>query len=252
MPSTPMIQFNDVSFFYDSRRVLDSVSVSINQGESVCIIGPNGGGKTTFLKMINGLLKPTCGTITVYGQTPDQVAHRIGYTPQYISFDPMFPITVRETVLMGRLGTRLGGPYTREDKKAAREALESMDVLELEDHPFSSLSGGQRQRVLIARSLSCKPDILLLDEPTANIDAIIATKLYDTLQHLSRHISILMVSHDIRVVSTMFDRVLCVNHTVCEHATEQINDDGLANIYHGHIRMVRHTPYCMPGEQTNE
>ncbi|MDX9702859.1 MAG: metal ABC transporter ATP-binding protein [Candidatus Auribacterota bacterium] len=252
MSSNPVIQFKNVTFSYGSNRILDNVSLSINSGESVCIIGPNGGGKTTLLKIINGLLQPTGGTVTVFGQSPDQVSCRIGYTPQYIYFDPLFPITVRETVLMGRLGAKWGGPYTSQDKQAARESLNEMGVIDLEHRLFSSLSGGQRQRVLIARSLSCKPDILLLDEPTANIDAIIAAKLYDTLQRLSARMSILMVSHDISIVSTIFQRVLCVNHNVREHTTEDISDTGLAGIYGSHIRMVRHTPYCIPGDKKNE
>lgn len=242
----PDVRFENVFFSYGTRSVLEHVSVDINKGDSICIIGPNGGGKSTFLKLIIGLLKPTRGSVYLLGKQPHEVAHRIGYIPQYINFDPLFPITVLETVLMGRLGNITGGPYRKKDKQAAYEALEELDLTSLAHQPFTALSGGQRQRVLIARALSCQPELLLLDEPTANIDALIEVKLFEILKQLNKRMTIVMVSHDIGVVSTMFNRVFCVNKVIREHMTEDITGKNISDVYGGGIRVVRHTPTCIP------
>jgi zinc transport system ATP-binding protein len=244
MSSTPILAFDNVSFSYGPVPVLEKATFSIAERESVCIVGPNGGGKTTLVKLILGLLEPTAGQIRVFGGNPKAARPRIGYMPQYLLYDPLFPVTVRDIVLMGRLrsdGIRgfFGWP-DREDRQAAGEALRQVGMEEFARRPFSSLSGGQRQRALIARALAGRPDILLLDEPTSNVDTLIEAKLLKLLRELNERMTIMMVTHDLGFVSEMVEKVVCVNRVVAVHPTSDISGKIIHDIYGGHVRMVRH------------
>jgi zinc transport system ATP-binding protein len=164
--------------------------------------------------------------------------------PQHLLYDPLFPVTVRDIVLMGRLrsdGIRgfFGWPG-REDRQAAGEALRQVGMEEFARHPFSSLSGGQRQRALIARALAGRPDLLLLDEPTSNVDTLIEAKLLKLLRELNERMTIMMVTHDLGFVSEMVEKVVCVNRVVAVHSTSDISGEMIHDIYGGHVRMVRH------------
>jgi zinc transport system ATP-binding protein len=244
MSTSPVLTFENVSFSYSSMPVLEKVSFSIFERESVCIVGPNGGGKTTLVKLILGLLEPTAGEIRVFGKPPKLARKRIGYMPQHLLYDPLFPVTVRDIVLMGRLrsgGLRgfFGWP-DGEDRKAAGEALRQVGMEDFSRRPFSSLSGGQRQRVLIARALSSRPDLLLLDEPTSNVDTLVEARLLDLLHELNERMTIAMVTHDLGFVSEMFEKVVCVNRRVVVHPTSDISGEIIHDIYGGHVRMVQH------------
>ena len=153
-------------------------------------------------------------------------------------------MTVRDVVLMGRLGGRWGGPYSKADKQAAATALAEMELTELKDRPFRTLSGGQRQRLLIARALACEPDMLLLDEPTANVDLMVEQKLHEILRNLNRRMTILMVSHDLGFVSQIVESVICVNRRVLVHPTSDITGEVIKDIYGGDLHMVRHDHRC--------
>ena len=180
MESQPVIRIRNASFAYDGPPVLEKVDLSITGRDFVGIVGPNGGGKTTLVKLVLGLITPQEGEVEVLGQPPARVRKRIGYMPQYVNLDAKFPVSVFDVVLMGRLGRGMGiGPYSRLDKKAVSRVLEEVGLSELGNRPFSDISGGQRQRVLIARALACDPELLLLDEPTANLDRVIQDELYD-------------------------------------------------------------------------
>ena len=167
----------------------------------MCIVGPNGGGKTTLVKLILGLLRPQRGEVRVFGQPPHRARLRVGYMPQHVQHDPQFPVTVMDIVLMGRLGQGVLGWPGRADRRAAIDALAQVGMEEFRRRPFADLSGGQRQRVLIARALCCKPDLLLLDEPTSNVDSLVEARLLDLLRDLNRQMTIVMVSHDLGFVS---------------------------------------------------
>jgi zinc transport system ATP-binding protein len=240
----PVINFENVSFSYGSVSVLEKVTFSIDERELVCIVGPNGGGKTTLVKLILGLLEPSVGAIRVFGQSANAARKRIGYMPQHLLYDPLFPVTVRDIVLMGRLksgGIRgLFGWPNDEDRDAALEALQRVGMEDFARRPFSSLSGGQRQRALIARALASRPDLLLLDEPTSNVDTLVEAKLLDLLQELNDRMTILMVTHDLGFVSEMVEKVVCVNRRVAVHATKDISGEMIHDIYGGHVRMVHH------------
>lgn len=241
----PIIEFKNVSFAYGDAQVLERVTFSIHERESVCMIGPNGGGKSTLLKLMLGLLRPAAGRITVFGKTPEQALHRIGYMPQYVLFDPQFPVTVLDIVLMGRLGMRRTGRYSRSDKESALEILGKLGLGKVAHEGFARLSGGQRQRALIARALVSNPDILLLDEPTANVDPLIEEKLGDILKHLNKFVTIIMVSHDLGFVSQMFKTVICVNRRVFVHPTGDITSKVIHELYSGKPRrIVQHTTEC--------
>ncbi|MCW5210251.1 ATP-binding cassette domain-containing protein, partial [Desulfobulbus sp. N3] len=160
------VQIRDLSYSYDDIPVLTDVHLDIFPGDSASIVGPNGGGKTTLIKVILGLVSPNQGTVLVYGNQPEQERTRISYVPQHARYDPNFPISVLEVVCMGRIGNSLSGRYTRHDKEIALEALHAVNLAHLTQRSFSALSGGQRQRVLIARALAAEGDILILDEPT--------------------------------------------------------------------------------------
>lgn len=164
MSADPAIEISGLSFGFDSLLVLEKVDLTIPKGDFVSMVGPNGGGKTTLLRLILGLLRPERGTVRVFGKPPAEARRLIGYMPQYAHLDPRFPVRVLDVALMGCLGRHLG-PFSRADRARAREALGEVGLADYAKRSFSALSGGQRQRVLIARALACEPRLLLLDEP---------------------------------------------------------------------------------------
>ena len=239
-----VLKFEDVFFSYNGVTVLEEVNLSVYEHDFISIVGPNGGGKTTFLKLILGLIKPIRGIVKVLRKEPEKVRRKIGYMPQYIHYDPQFPVTVLDIVLMGRLGKKgfpgLFGWHGRADFEAADYALQQVEMEEYKDRPFAQLSGGQRQRVLIARALTTDPVILLLDEPTANVDVPGEIKLLEILKELSQSMTILMVSHDLGFVADIVERVICINRYVHVHPTSEITDEMIRNMYGADVRLVRH------------
>ncbi|GHV10579.1 hypothetical protein FACS189491_00330 [Spirochaetia bacterium] len=202
------LRFEGVSFSYGPVKVLENAGFHIHQGEFIALVGPNGSGKTTVLKLLLGLEKPHAGKIELFGLPGAQGLDRVGYVPQQAPLDKAFPIAVRDVVRMGRLRPRKG--YQKEDRAAAGEALEQADIADLAERSFGLLSGGQRRRVLVARALAARPEILILDEPTANMDSESGERLFETLGKLKGRTTILIVTHDMDFVSPLTDRVLCM------------------------------------------
>lgn len=222
----PAISVQDLTFGYSGEPVLKSVSFEIEEGEFIGVIGPNGGGKSTLLKIIMGLLYPDKGKVVVLGKEPKAALDCIGYVPQHPRFDRSFPISVLELVLMGRLKSLPWyGIYAKEDISAAKDALKQVGIENLASRALDTLSGGQLQRALIARALASKPQILLLDEPTASVDKEAGTQIFSLLKALRPHVTIILVTHDLKTAVEMVDRVLCIELTascfkaseVCEH-----------------------------------
>lgn len=212
-----IIDIRSLCFRYDSREVLHDITFSVEQGMFAAMVGPNGGGKTTLLRLILGLLTPCHGSITVFGTSPEQARTRIGYVPQSIQFDAAFPASVLDIVLMGRLERHLFGLYSRQDRQVAEDCLAAVGLDGFGRRPFAALSGGERQRVLIAQALATEPSLLLLDEPGANLDPVSAHQLYALLKRLNERLTILMVSHNLEIVSTVVSHVICINHTADMH-----------------------------------
>ena len=240
MMNTAIISFQDVDFSYSSEPILEDVNLKIHPGEFVSIIGPNGGGKTSLLLLALGMLRPNRGTVQVFGRAPERERSRLGYVPQFTRFDPLFPVTVYDVVQMGRLGRFWTGPYRKEDREAALTALEQVGLAELRRRSFSELSGGQRQRVLIGRALATEPEVLLLDEPTANVDRLATDKLYELLVDLNQRLTIVLVSHDLGIVSRFVSSVVCVNKTVFTHPVSELTGEMIRDLYGGEIALVRH------------
>ena len=238
MTAEPVIEITDMSYSYGSVPALKNINFTVGQNELICIVGPNGGGKTTLLKIIVGLLHPDIGRVRVFGRPPSQARKLIGYMPQNAHLDPAFPIQVFEVVLMGRLERRRFGPYSRADRHAAYNALGDVGMETMADRPFSALSGGQRQRVLIARALATEPGLLVLDEPTANVDPEQERHLNEILNRLKERMTILMVTHDF--VSEMVEEVVCINRGIEIHPTSVIEEHAAADIALGAGRIVRH------------
>jgi zinc transport system ATP-binding protein len=242
----PVIEFCGLDFGYEKELVLENVSVAIPSGDFVAIVGPNGGGKTTLLKLLLGLLKPNRGSVRLLGKPPEQSRTSVGYTPQHIQVDMQFPISVFDAVLMGRMSgnRRFHWRYSQADKQAAKDALEIMRLTEKLHSPFRSLSGGQRQRALIARAICGDPKILMLDEPTNNIDPKAEEILYDILRELNKRLTILLVSHDLGVVSSIVKSVVCVNRSVAVHPTSELNGAMIRELYGTDVRFIRHDHRC--------
>jgi zinc transport system ATP-binding protein len=235
---TPAVQFTGVDFAYDQTPILEQATFTIPRGESLCLIGPNGGGKTTLFKLILGLLKPKAGQVKILGTTPRDASPRVGYMPQYLQYDPKFPVTAHDIVIMGRVNNRFAGPYASKDKEAALNALDRMHLADHAQHPFSKLSGGQRQRVLIARALICEPQLLLLDEPTANVDLAVEARFLETIESLKSKLTILTVTHDLGVIGHLGQRVLCVNRSVHSHNAADLTGDVVKEIFTGELRLA--------------
>jgi zinc transport system ATP-binding protein len=235
------VEIRDVVFSYNGAPVLEDVNVAIEALDFVSVVGPNGGGKTTLLKLMIGLLKPDRGKIRLFGKSPGHVRSRIGYIAQQFRFDSLFPIRVIDVVLMGRLtGSITSGRYRREDWDAAERALDEVGLTELKYRHFSELSGGERQKVLIARALAIEPDLLLLDEPTAHVDMAAQEELLHFLHDLNERLTIIMVTHDVAFVSSYVKSVLCVNRSVVKHPTREVTGQMISDLYKGYVRYISH------------
>ena len=240
------IIFENLTFAYHSRPILENVNLKIQPGEFASIVGPNGGGKTTLLKLILGLITPDQGKIKVFGTSPEKAREKIGYMPQYAHLDMAFPATVLDIVLMGRLARKKLW-FSKQDRSLAHTAIDEMGMAAYIHTGFSELSGGQKQRVLIARALCSNPSILLLDEPTANVDQKTEENLFSILLKLNMDMTILLVSHDLGFVSKYVKSVICVNRKVVIHPTTLVDGALIKDIYHGDLKMVRHDHRCSEG-----
>jgi zinc transport system ATP-binding protein len=237
-----LIALEHLSFRYNNGPlVLDNVDLHIGIGEFVGLVGPNGGGKSTLLKLILGLLKPQQGSIKVLGKPPQDSRRKLGYVPQFANFSRNFPVTVQDTVLMGRLSqTRHFFGYRKNDHAIARRTLAETGIEHLYKRQIHQLSGGQLQRVLIARALACEPEVLLLDEPTANIDMRAEEDIFDLLKRLNKRLSIILVSHDIGFISGYVGRVACLNRTMTCHHTDELTGDKIADMYNESVCAIHH------------
>mgnify|MGYP001814126323 FL=1 len=227
-----IIETHNLHFSYNGQPVISGVNLKVKSGDFLAMIGPNGGGKTTLLKLMLGLLKADSGSIRIFGKPPKEVSHRIGYVPQNIHINQNFPISPLDVVLMGKL--KPGKDWSRhakEDRMEALQALERLGVGKYSNHRIGELSIGQKQRVFIARALVTDPDILFLDEPTASIDTKGQNEFYAILKELNQKITIIVVSHDLMVISRYVKSVACVNQSLHYHGHAELTGEMIEMMY---------------------
>lgn len=241
MDSQGIVKLENVWAAYDGLIVLDNVNLSVCRNDFLGIIGPNGGGKTTLLKLVLGLVHPSRGEVKVFGITPEKARRFVGYVPQHSRFDFDFPVSVEEVVLMGRY--RHSGflrRYDSTDREITEAVLTKVGMSHLGNRQIGRLSKGQQQRVLLARALASEPELLILDEPTASVDAPMQTGLYDLLGELKKKMTIILVSHDISAVSIHVDKIACLNRRLFYHNSKEITAEELMETYQCPVEMIAH------------
>ena len=213
-----VIEIQNLSFAYDKQTILENVNLNVEEKDFLAIIGPNGGGKSTLLKLILGINDLKTGSISVLGKKPTQSLTQIGYVPQNTNINTDFPIKVIEVVMMGHVeGKRPLFGYGKHEMLCAMGALEQVGMADFAQTKIGALSGGQRQRIMIARALCAHPQILVLDEPTSSIDITGQKEIYDLLKILNEHITVIVVSHDISVILEYANKVAHVNKNLSYH-----------------------------------
>ncbi|HDY89151.1 MAG TPA: ATP-binding cassette domain-containing protein [bacterium] len=237
-----VIKLEQVSFAFDTQYALEDVNLEVKERDFIGIIGPNGGGKTTLLRLILGLLKPTKGTVAVLGSLPEKKRGIFGYVPQNNFMDIQFPIKVKEVVAMGLVTPYSFFPWFNKEKMdRVHNTLKEVSIENLEEKKFGELSAGQRQRCLIARALVSRPAILLLDEPTASVDNTVEKDIYELFRSLSDKLTIILVSHDLGVISSYVNKVVCVNRQLVSHDIHEVSWEKLMNdTYKSDMTMIRH------------
>ena len=227
-----IIEIRDVCFAFNGQPVLTDINLRVKTGAFLAMIGPNGGGKTTLLRLMLGLLSPHKGSVRVFGKPPREVSYRIGYVPQDVHINQRFPISALDVVLMGKLKPGRGwSRYSRKDRIAAHDALERMEVGAYSHRRIGELSGGQLQRVFVARALITESELLFLDEPTASIDTKGQREFYQLLKSLNESITIIIVSHDLMVLSEYVKSVACVNQHLHYHDQAEVTGEMLETMY---------------------
>lgn len=225
----PVVQIRNMNYSAGGVPILENIDLTINAGDYLAVIGPNGGGKSSLLKVMLGLVKANSGEISVLGKSPGDCGGCIGYLPQHTHVAGSFPVSVLEAVCMGLVQPGMGGiagfSSSRDDKEKARNALERVDMLQYENRNVAGLSGGQKQRVFIARALADNPELLILDEPTASVDSASRNALFQLLNELNKDMTIIMVSHDISSLASGVKSVACVNRALHYHPAPQVTQD---------------------------
>jgi len=236
------ISLTGVNVFYGEEQALEDINLEVEEKEFLGILGPNGAGKSTLLKVILGLIEPATGKIRIFGSKLEQKRDLLGYVPQGANFNQQFPVSVLDVVLMGRLDNKiqLFKSYSPADKEKAVDLLEKLSIYDLKDRQIGQLSGGQLQKVLIARALAAEPEILLLDEPTASIDADTKTEIYSLLKELNEEITIVNVTHDMSAVSSHFDNIACLNQTLYYHGEKKLDSKTVNQVYGCPIDLIAH------------
>ena len=236
-----VLKVEHLSFQYENSPALEEVNFEISQGEFVAIFGPNGGGKTTLLKLIMGMLSPQSGKILLFDHPPKETRHLIGYVPQALRFDRDFPISALEVVMMGCLKKLTWwGKYPPEVKQKSLNALERVGLVHKANASFGTLSGGEAQRTLIARAIVDDPKVLLLDEPTASVDPQAEQGIYDMLVELNKTMTILMVTHDLQTIVDKVEKLLCVQRKVTTLKAKEVCEHFALGLYHSPLTSRRH------------
>lgn len=244
--STPLIEIKNLSAGYDGRTVLHDVNLTVYDCDFLGIIGPNGGGKTTLIKCILGLLKPTAGEILYAPATNSSLSTlhsplSMGYLPQYNSIDRKFPITVEEVVLSGLSSQKpLYSRFTATHRAKAQEVIARMGLEGLEKRSIGALSGGQLQRALLGRAVISDPKLVVLDEPSTYIDKRFEARLYELLAEINRDCAIILVSHDIGTVLQQVKSIACVNETLDYHPDTGISEEWLERNFNCPIELLGH------------
>lgn len=236
-----IISLKGVDFSYNGELVLENITLEIDKNDFVAILGPNGAGKTTLIKLLLGFLKPNKGKISILGKTPVKTRKFIGYVPQYSTFDKDYPIYVIDIVKLNTLtANSLFPSYKKEITDAAFSLLEKLEIQKLAYRNFHELSGGQKQRALIARALINEPEILLLDEPTASVDATMEKDIYDTLKMLNESTTILLITHDVGFVSSYVNKICCLNRYASMHSVAELTGKSLFDVYSKSSKFLQH------------
>ena len=239
---TAIIRLDHVWFSYGNDHVLRDVSLAIQSGDFVGVIGPNGGGKTTLLRLMLGVLEPARGSVELLGGAPRKTRMQVGYVPQETSSNILFPISVFDVVLMGKMGKRgLFHSFTKEDREHAKETLSELNIYPLKNKNIGDLSGGQRQKVLLARALVGKPRILFLDEPTASIDTQGQDEIYEHMRVLNDGgTTVLLVTHNVGAVSSYIKSIACVSREVFFHPDGVLDETTITKAYGCPVDIVAH------------
>jgi zinc transport system ATP-binding protein len=242
---TSIISIRDLWVYRDAQIVLEDINLDLDSSDFLGLIGPNGGGKSTLLKVVLGLIKPNRGSIKVFGQDPVSARKNVGYMPQKTIFDKGFPLTAQDVVLMGRYSRAgLMKRYQSEDRQAALQALQAVGMRDRAEKQIGLLSGGEQQRVFVARSLVGEPRLLLLDEPTTGIDAAQQSEFYELLSRLSQNMAIILVSHDLTAVSKYVNKIACLNQRLYYHGTKELTNEDIEKAYGCPVDMIAHgTPH---------
>lgn len=240
MKNNLAIEMKNVYVSLGRISVLQDIDLSVPAGDFLGIIGPNGGGKSTLLKTILGLISPDQGRVKVFGHEVKKGRKYMGYVPQYAHFDRDFPISVKEVVSLGRLGKQKGFKYSAADKNIVEEVLHKVEMFALRDRQIGELSGGERQRVLVARALASQPKILLLDEPTASVDEKFEADFYELLKDLNEEMTIILVSHDISAISRYVKNIACLNHSLHYQGEKELTPDIIDNLYGCPVDLIAH------------
>ena len=240
------VEIRDVSLSFGVVPVLENIRLTVARHDFLALIGPNGAGKTVLIRVLLGLLRPDSGSVRIFGQPIEESRGRVGYVPQHAGFDRDYPIHVMDVVLLGRMvWTRSKGgfrprSYSAQDRRIAQDALEAVQLGDRAERQIGQLSGGQLQRVLIARALATEAELLLLDEPTAHLDTATANQLYELLAKLSSTRTIVLVSHDVGVLSSYVRSIACLNRTLHHHPGPEVTPEMIRHMYGSSFDIVRH------------
>ncbi len=238
----PAVHIDNLSVCYGQTPAIAGVCLDVCDGEYLGIIGPNGGGKSSLLKTILGLVPISAGTVEVYGERPGNHKTIVGYVPQFTSLDKRFPITLGEVVLTGRLKKGLSPffRYSQKDRDLSHQLIKQVGLEGLENRQISELSGGEFQRMLIARALAVNPKLLLLDEPTASVDVASRDQIYTLLAELNNRMTIILVTHDLLAVSSHVHRLACLNGQLIYHGEPQLTENIVNSLYGCPVDLIAH------------